>query len=71
MAKIAWTSEAQRWLRDIHNYIAAGTGASCATGLPCLVITIGRPVLRRGLLAQELSPGNVAIPNELHSRPYR
>jgi len=23
MAKIAWTSEAQRWLRDIHNYIAS------------------------------------------------
>ena len=23
MAQIAWTSEAQRWLRDIHNYIAS------------------------------------------------
>jgi plasmid stabilization system protein ParE len=28
MAKIAWTAEAQVWLRDIHEYIAAANPAA-------------------------------------------
>lgn len=30
MAEIAWTDEAQRWLRDIHEYIAADNPAAAA-----------------------------------------
>jgi plasmid stabilization system protein ParE len=28
MAQVAWTAEAQRWLRDIHDYIAANNPAA-------------------------------------------
>lgn len=30
MAEIAWTEEAQRWLRDIHEYIAADNPSAAA-----------------------------------------
>jgi len=30
VAEIAWTDEAQRWLRDIHEYIAADNPAAAA-----------------------------------------
>lgn len=30
MAEIVWTEEAERWLRDIHDYIAADNPAAAA-----------------------------------------
>ena len=30
MARITWTDEAQRWLRDIHDYIAADNPQAAA-----------------------------------------
>lgn len=30
MAEIVWTEEAERWLRDIHDYIAADNPVAAA-----------------------------------------
>jgi plasmid stabilization system protein ParE len=30
MAKIRWTSEAEKWLKDIHDYIASDNPAAAA-----------------------------------------
>lgn len=51
MATITWTAEAQRWLEDIFEYIAADN--PCAAGLRC-----SNPDLRpRSLTSMVLKPG--------------
>jgi plasmid stabilization system protein ParE len=47
MAQVVWTAEAQRWLRDIHNYIAEDNPAPAERVAPR--IAVGHCHQRAGL----------------------
>lgn len=70
MAKVVWTAEAERWLRDIHDYIAEDNPPAAARVIAGIVqkenicrFSKGWPLLSDGTRGRNQNPPLWALPD--------